>query len=97
VGRADLLRALAALPQWGPLGVGDAEIRAHLTVEIAKQPWAPQASISVTVQNGVVRLSGMVFDQRERQALRVLAENTPGVKDVEDDLVVIEPLVIRPF
>ena len=97
VGRADLLHALVALPHWGPLGVSDAEIRARLTAEIAKQPWAPQSSMSVTVQNGVVRLSGMVFDQRECQALRVLAENTPGVKDVEDDLVVIEPLVIRPF
>jgi CBS-domain-containing membrane protein len=92
VGRADLLQPLAHLPDWGPRGVSDAEIRARLTAEIAKQPWAPQATLSVTVEGGVVHLSGMAFDRRECEALRVLAENTPGVTSVEDDLVVIEPL-----
>jgi hypothetical protein len=39
----------------------------------------------------VAHLSGIAFDIREREALRVLAANTPGVKSVEDRLVVIEP------
>jgi CBS domain-containing protein len=92
VGRADLLRALTALPSPGLRNVSDADIRAQLTAEIANQPWAPQATMSVTVQDGIVRLSGMAFDERECEALRVLAENAPGVKGVEDRLVVIEPV-----
>jgi len=98
VGRADLLRALAALPSGGSGETGDAAIRAHLAAEIAKQPWAPQATLSMTVQDGIVRLSGVAFDERECEALRVLAENTPGVKGVEDDLTLMEPvsgIVIR--
>jgi CBS domain-containing protein len=90
VGRADLLRALAALPPADPGEVDDAAIRAHLIAEIAKQSWAPRATLSVTVQDGIVRLSGMTFDERESEALRVLAENIPGVKGVEADLAVID-------
>lgn len=92
VGRADLLRALATLPPAAAREGGDAAIRAQLTAQIAKQPWAPQATLSVAVQDGVVRLSGLAFDERESEALRVLAENVPGVKSVEADLVVIEPV-----
>jgi osmotically-inducible protein OsmY len=43
------------------------------------------------VKDGVVRLSGALTDERERQAIRVAAENIPGVKKVEDHLVWIEP------
>ena len=36
--------------------------------------------MSVTVRDRIVSLTGMAFDEREREALRVLAENVPGVK-----------------
>ncbi len=93
VSRADLLRALASFAEEIPAtSESDAGIRDHLWDEIAKQPWAPRATVNVTVRRGLVHLSGMVFDERERQALRVLAENAPGVRGVRDDLTVIEPL-----
>ena len=57
-----------------------------------KQPWTPHATMRVRVKGGVVHLSGTVFDEREREALHVLAANTPGVKRVEDYLLVIEPI-----
>jgi osmotically-inducible protein OsmY len=44
------------------------------------------------VRDGVVHLWGTIFDERERQALRVAAENAPGVKAVEDHLIWIEPM-----
>jgi CBS domain-containing protein len=91
VSRADLLRALIAPDTATPIEISDADICAHLAEEIAKQPWAPRATLSVTVEAGVAHLSGIAFDIREREALRVLAANTPGVKSVQDHLVVIEP------
>jgi osmotically-inducible protein OsmY len=46
----------------------------------------------IDVSNGVVKLSGVVLDDRQRGALRVAAENIPGVKKVEDNMVWIEPM-----
>ena len=63
-----------------------------ILAEIAKQPWGPRASVDVRVENGVVELNGAVTDDRERPALRVLAENVPGVKEVRDRLTWVEPL-----
>jgi hypothetical protein len=48
--------------------------------------------IDATVRNGVVSLSGCVLDERQRDAVRVVAENVPGVKSIEDHLVWIEPM-----
>jgi hypothetical protein len=38
-----------------------------------------------------VELWGAIFDERQRGALKVAAENIPGVKGVKDHLVWIEP------
>jgi osmotically-inducible protein OsmY len=46
----------------------------------------------VRVKDGAVELYGTITDERERTALRVLAENQPGVKTVLDHLVWIEPV-----
>lgn len=94
VSRANLMRALleklpaAAATQ----SAGDAEIRTRILAEIAKQPWGPRASVDVQVENGVVELQGSITDDRERTALQVLVENTPGVKSVRDHIVWIEPV-----
>ena len=46
----------------------------------------------VFVRQGVVTLSGFVLDERQREAVKVLVENVPGVKGVHDDLVWIDPI-----
>jgi BON domain-containing protein len=38
-----------------------------------------------------VHLTGAVFNAEQRQAMRVAAENVPGVKAIEDHLAWIEP------
>jgi osmotically-inducible protein OsmY len=43
-------------------------------------------SKNIMVQDGVVHLWGMVATEDEHHALRLAAENTPGVKKVEDHL-----------
>jgi osmotically-inducible protein OsmY len=37
-------------------------------------------------------LWGTIFDYRDREALRVVAENVPGVKQIHDHLVWVEPM-----
>ena len=50
----------------------------------------PATRIDVNVRNCVVRLSGILTDERRRQALRVTAENIPAVKKVEHHIIWIE-------
>lgn len=91
--RANLLRALARLAQKpAPSSVDDAAIHERLVAELKKRSWAP-VGIDITVKDGVVKLTGVLTDERQRQALRVAAENIPGVKKIEDQLVWVEPAV----
>jgi hypothetical protein len=51
------------------------------------------------VRDGVVELWGAILDERQREAMRVAAENIPGVKEVKDHLVWVDPvsgMVIEP-
>jgi CBS domain-containing protein len=92
VTRANLMRALASLAlAERPAAADDAAIRERLLAELKKQRWAPVGLIDVVVKDGVVKLSGALTDERERQAIRVAAENIAGVKKIEDHLIWIEP------
>jgi len=92
VTRANLLRALASIAdEIAPSSAGDNSIREQIFAELKRQTWAPVSMIDVTVRNGVVQLSGSLTDERQRQALRILAENIPGVGKVQDHLVWIDP------
>ena len=48
--------------------------------------------IYAVVSGGTVELRGVIGDEREREALRVAAENVPGVKKIVDHLVWVEPV-----
>jgi hypothetical protein len=100
VSRADLLRALArTLDEHLGGKHSDDEIREQILAELEKVAWVPRDGVSISVSDGVVELNGVILEEKEREALRVVAENTPGVTAVEDHLVWIEPvsgLVIEP-
>jgi CBS domain-containing protein len=92
VTRQNLMRALASLAlAEHPVAADDAAIRERLLAELKRHSWAPVGLIDVVVKDGVVKLSGALTDERERQAIRIAAENIAGVKKVEDHLVWIEP------
>jgi len=57
---------------------GDDDIRERILAELAKADWAPRAGLTIVVTDGVVDLNGVIFDDKEREALRVAAENVPG-------------------
>jgi osmotically-inducible protein OsmY len=44
--------------------------------------------VNVTVTDGAVDLWGLVDSSVEKQALRVAVENTPGVKVVNDNVLI---------
>jgi CBS domain-containing protein len=93
VTRANLLQALAALDGVGAHSlVSDAGIRRRILDEIKREPWAPRYNINVVVRDGNVDLWGSIFDERERQALRVIVENVPEAKEIHDHILTVEPL-----
>jgi CBS-domain-containing membrane protein len=93
VSRANLLRALLILTRSpaSPLP-SDRAVHDKILAAVDKEPWGPRHTISVVVREGMVDLYGSIFDEREREALRVLVENISGVKGVRDHLVWIEPV-----
>jgi CBS domain-containing protein len=89
VSRANLLRALASKlqAQPAPAQADDRSLRDALLAEFRRNTWASQvAQFDVTVADGVAHLWGVVRGEDHRRALVVMAENTPGVKRVEDHL-----------
>jgi CBS domain-containing protein len=92
VTRANLMRAVATLAlEARPVPASDSAIRERLIADLKSQSWAPVGAIDVVVTDGVVKLTGALTDERERQALRIAAENIPGVMKVEDHLIWVEP------
>jgi CBS domain-containing protein len=89
VSRADLLRGLAGRKDNGPgARPDDSTIRAAVMAKLHRERWAKPSLITVTVQNGTVDLRGIVESEAEKQAVHVLAEVTPGVRDVNDNLMI---------
>jgi CBS domain-containing protein len=93
VSRADLLRAFAgALAEVKPVQATDKAIRDSIIAEMQKETWAPTASVNIIVRAGVVHLWGSIFQENQRTALKAMAAATPGVKDVQDHLIWLEPM-----
>jgi CBS domain-containing protein len=91
--RANLLHAIASfVDEVASPRAEDTAIRERLLAELATQAWTPVTPIDVTVRDGVVHLAGVVTDERQREALRVAAENIPGVRKVEDYITWLEPV-----
>lgn len=93
VSRADLLRALVSPPPAEAGDTSDEGIYRAIMTEMKKQPWASTFYTTVVVKDGVVEFYGYCGTEEYRRALRVLAEGVPGVKKVEDHMV-IGPLYV---
>jgi CBS-domain-containing membrane protein len=91
ISRSDLLKGLLAATAAANGPHPDAEIKAAIQAELDTLEWAPRASVRAEVANGVVTFRGSITDERLRDGLRVIAENTPGVTTVHDQMAWIEP------
>ena len=91
VSRANLLHVLASIaPDVAPAAADDRVLRDRILETLRAQPWAPEISDNIVVRNGVVHLWGSVRTEAQRDALRVVAENTPGVTRVENHLSIVD-------
>jgi CBS domain-containing protein len=91
VSRANFLHALIVLsPKPASAPASDGAIREQILAELEKQAWTPRAAVNVGVKDGIVDLVGIILDKRQRSALRIAAENVPGVKEVRDRLVLCQ-------
>jgi CBS domain-containing protein len=87
VSRADLLRVLASGGANSSEDDRDGPIRSRLLAELRKQRCVNCSESEIVVSDGIVHLWGVVGSEEERRALRVAAENIPGVRGVEDHSV----------
>lgn len=87
ISRSNLLHAFIVLSKpANSTPVSDATIHEQIGAELAKQAWTARSTVNVLVNSGVVALEGVVLNPRQRMAVRVAAENIPGVKEVRDRL-----------
>lgn len=88
VSRANLLQALASARSAHPQAAAeDSALRAQVEARLRAHPWTKPWLLNVIVHDGTVELWGVVETEVERDAARVAAEATPGVRSVVDKLV----------
>ncbi|MTV15468.1 MULTISPECIES: CBS domain-containing protein [Bradyrhizobium] len=93
VSRANLIQAVASARPKLAMHLPDSTIRQRLLDDLKKQSWAHPHSLNAVVTNGTVDLWGFVDSDKERKAIRVAAENIPGVVSVNDHLM-IKPVLV---
>jgi len=89
VSRANLVQALAS--RWKEREAqpaADLTIREEVMARLDAEPWTRFTPFNVIVHDGTVDLWGIVDSETAKQAVRVVAEVTPGVLGVNDNLVV---------
>ena len=92
VSRANLLQAVASLARQVPDPTADDDhIRNRIIDALEKNDWCP-FGLSVIVRDGIVHLSGVITEERSRQAAVVAAENVTGVKKVHDHLCWVDTM-----
>jgi CBS domain-containing protein len=92
VSRANLLQAVASLARQVPDPTADDDhIRNRVIDALEKNDWCP-FGLSVIVKDGIVHLSGVITEERSRQAAVVAAENVQGVQKVHDHLCWVDTM-----
>ena len=90
VSRANLLQGFALGAPAGPALADDRRVRDALH-DALEEAGLPMHQVNVTVNGGSVRLWGWIDSETQRQAARAAVESTPGVRELEDNLVVTSP------
>jgi CBS domain-containing protein len=87
VSRANLIQALASgIREVEEEEAGsDESLREAVVTRLKGQPWGT-ALVNVIVRDAVVDLWGVADSEEEKNAIRIAAETTPGVRAVNDNL-----------
>lgn len=91
VSRANVVQAVAScLRTDNATNQTDAALRESVLTKFKSEPWAQTGLINVTVNHGTADLWGIAESDAQKEAFRVAAEGTPGIKAVNDNLLVRE-------
>jgi CBS domain-containing protein len=90
VSRANLLRSLAT-KRISDAAPSDSQIRSAILTTAMEDAAIRVVLVDVTVDDGVVHLWGNTASEAEREAIRVVAENTKGVREVQNHIRVLPP------
>jgi CBS domain-containing protein len=90
VSRANLLQALAGMRHQISVEkpTTDTALRDSVLRRLKAEPWTRSSLINITVHDGTVDLWGVVDSPTEKKALCLAAEVTPGVRAVNDHVIV---------
>lgn len=89
VSRANVVQAVAScLRSDHATNQADASLRDSILAKYKNEPWAQTSLINVTVNEGTADLWGIAESEAQKKAFRVAAEVTPGVRAVNDNLMV---------
>ncbi len=87
VSRANLIQAVATARTLLDVPPSDTTIRENILSSLKEQPWTHTSMLNVTVNAGIVDIWGIVESAVERNAIKVAAETTTGVRAVNDNLI----------
>lgn len=94
IARSDLVRALAQVEtKPASITLGSGVIHQAITDALKDQPWLDTSYVSYAVKDGKVHVTGFVRSDADRNALRVLVQELPGVLGVEDHLKIGVPTI----
>jgi osmotically-inducible protein OsmY len=68
--------------------IDDSKIRENVLMRLSAEQWTTPSLINAIVQDGTVELWGIVDSASAKKAVRVVAEVTPGVRAVNDNLII---------
>jgi CBS-domain-containing membrane protein len=90
VSRANLVQALATVRKEvkAATATSDSMIREDVMARLGREPWTKVCRLNVIVHDGTLELWGVVRSHAEKTAIRVAVEQTPGVRAVNDNLIV---------
>lgn len=95
VSRANLLHGLVAAAPSGQNREDDQQVRASVLNVLRNHTDVQIEALNVTVAEGVAHLWGTALSPEQKNAIRVAAENTPGVSEVRDHLTVLPEMFLR--
>ncbi len=88
ISRADLVRAFVAARPAFTANEEDPAIRERLEDALEHERWVPFADIYVTVLERTAHLWGTVESATQSEAVEILAQGVPGVRNVKNHLAV---------
>ncbi len=91
--RVALVLAIALAGAACARGPNDGQIATNIEARMFSDPQLRGAALKVAVKNGVATVSGQVPSVAERYEAFRVATDTPGVKKVNDQMTILEPLL----